>query len=266
MWLCTITNESSNDPRATVSDINRNVAENLRYCGPYLVSDPSVLDKVVTLVNTIITKEHPCQQDFGADEEDRAALEELPESDWEIIDTALDVASGLAIALGADFMKIWPIFEKTVLRYAGSCESLERATAVGVLAEVITGVGEAITPLTSDLLRLLLRRLGDEDFQTRSNAAYAIGRLVEKSNANQEIVREYPAILEKLDTCMHIAESRLIDNSSGCLSRMILKHHEHVPIADVLPALVGVLPLKNDYEENDPVYRMICQLCMYFSY
>ncbi|PGH27715.1 hypothetical protein AJ80_00502 [Polytolypa hystricis UAMH7299] len=248
------------DDSSTVADINRNVAENLRYCGPYLVSDPTFLDKIVTLVEAIITKKHPCQQDFGMDEEDQASLDELSEFDWVVIDTALDVVSGLATALGADFLRLWPIFEKTVLRYAGSSESLERATATGVLAEVITGLGDAVTPLTSGFLQLLLRRLSDEDPQTKSNGAYAIGRLVEKSNANDEILKAYPTIMEKLESCLQIPESRLPDNTAGCLSRMILKHKDNVPIAEVLPALVEVLPLKNDYEENEPVYRMICQM------
>ncbi|KAL2373776.1 importin beta-4 subunit [Blastomyces gilchristii SLH14081] len=251
---------SDEEDRETVADINRNVAENLKYCGPYLVSDASILDNVVTMVTTIITKQHPAQQDYGADEEDRAALEELSEYDWVVIDTALDVISGLAIALGGNFLGLWPHFEKTVLQYVGSSEPLERSTATGVLAEIIFGLADAITPLTTKFLELLLRRLSDEDSQTKSNAAYAIGRLVERSNSDQEIIQAYPTILEKLEPCLHIPEARLPDNASGCLSRMILKHRDNVPVADVLSALVDLLPLKNDYEENDPVYRMICQL------
>jgi len=89
---------------------------------------------------------------------------------------------------------------------------------------------------------------------------YAIGQLCEKSNADGEIIKAYPTILEKLEACLHNLESNLPDNASGCISRMILKHRDHVPVADVLPAVVDVLPLKNDFEENSPVYRMICQM------
>ncbi|PGH02244.1 hypothetical protein AJ79_07693 [Helicocarpus griseus UAMH5409] len=250
---------SDEEDRATVADVNRNLAENLKYCGPYLVSGTSVLDNIVTMVTTIVNKQHPSQQDFGADEEDAAALEELSEFDWVVIDTALDVISGLAIALGGNFLAIWPQFEKTVMQFASSSESLERATATGVLAEIIFGLNDAITPLTGKFLELLLRRLSDEDSQTKSNAAYAIGRLVERSNA-EEIVKAYPTILEKLEPCLRIPEARLPDNASGCLSRMILKHRDNIPVADVLSAIVDILPLKNDFEENDPVYAMICQL------
>lgn len=246
-----------------MAEINRNVAENLKFCGPYLISNQSTLEQVVALVDTIINKQHPAQQDFGVEDEEMAALDENSEFDWLVIDTALDVISGLAMALGADFMNLWPQFEKVVLKYATSSEALERATAVGVLAEIITGMGDAVTPLTGGLLQLFHRRLTDEDFQTRSNACYAVGRLVEKSSADQEILAAFPVILEKLDACLHIKESRLPDNAAGCLGRMILKHRNSVPIAEVLPVLVGILPLSKDYDENDPVYRMICQMCMY---
>lgn len=219
-----------------------------------------MLENVITLISTIITRKHPCQIELDVDEDSKDAAEELSEFDWIVIDTGMDAVAGLAIALGADFMNIWPQFEKTILRYASSSESLERSTAVGVLADIITGIGSAVTPHTSDLLRLFLRRLTDEDMQTRSNTAYAIGLLVEKSEANQEIVQAYPSILEKIETCLQIKETRLPENSAGCIARMILKHRDQVSIPDVLPALVNTLPLVNDFDENEPVYRMIGQL------
>lgn len=252
--------------RSTVAEINRNLAENLKFCGPYLISNKSTLDEVVNTVQTIVTKQHVSQMDFAGGEDDEDDLDELSEFDWVVIDTALDVVCGLAIALGSDFVPIWPEFEKTVLQFVGGSESLERATAVGVLAEVITGLGDSVTPYTGKFLQLLSRRLSDEDMQTRSNAVYAIGKLVEKSSSDQEIVRAYPSILEKLEACLQITESGLPDNAAGCLGRMILKHRNSVPVAEVLPALVNILPLSKDYEENEPVYRMICQMCMYSSF
>ena len=216
----------------------------------------------MTMVTSVINKEHPCQQDFGPSEEEQEVLEESSEFDWVVIDTALDVVSGLAAALGETFTEVWKIFEKTVFRFAGSSEAMERATAVGVIAECISGMGPAVTPYTETFHKVLMRRLSDEDLQTKSNAAYAIGRLCEKTNDNS-ITASYPDILSKLEQCLHINECRLPDNSAGCLGRMILKHRDHVPIADVLPALVGILPLKTDYDENEPVFQMICQLCMF---
>lgn len=235
------------------------MAENLRFCGPALIADESVLTNVIHQITDIISKKHPCQMEFE-DEEETDGPDETSEFDWVVVDTALDVVSGMATALGASFVELWKVFEKTILRYASSSESLERATAVGVLAECINGMGAAVTPLTSTLLKLLLHRLGDEDPQTRSNAAYAVGRLVEHSEAADEMAKAYPTILSRLEQCLQMDVSRLQDNATGCVSRMILRNREAVPTKDVLPVLVNILPLKNDYEENDPLYRMICQL------
>ncbi|PYI29502.1 importin beta-4 subunit [Aspergillus indologenus CBS 114.80] len=260
LMTCTIKMWTEEDDRATVADINRNMAENLRYCGPALIANETTLHNVITMITDIITKKHPCQLEFGPEEETLEAGEETSEFDWVVVDTGLDVVSGLAAALGATFAELWKVFEKIIIRYAGSSEALERATAVGVLAECINGMGAAVTQFTPAFLKLLVHRLGDEDPQTRSNAAYAVGRLIEHSNANDQIVKEIPTILSRLEQCLHMNASRLQDNATGCLSRMILKHRESVPIKDVLPVLVSILPLKNDYEENDPLFRMICQM------
>ncbi|KAL4980052.1 armadillo-type protein [Aspergillus desertorum] len=257
LMTATIKMWTEEDDRSTVADINRNMAENLRFCGPALIANETTLHNVIQMVTDIITKKHPCQLEFA--EEDVDAGEETSEFDWIVVDTALDVVSGMAAALGESFAELWKVFEKIVLRYAGSTESIERATAVGVLAECINGMGAASTQFTPAFLKLLVHRLSDEDPQTKSNAAYAVGRLIEHSNST-EVVKEFPTILSRLEQCLHQDVSRLQDNATGCLSRMILKHRESVPIKDVLPVLVKILPLKNDYEENDPLYRMICQL------
>ena len=174
----------------------------------------------------------------------------------------MEVISGLAVALGPQFVEIWRVFEKQVLRYASSGEALERSTAVGVLAEIITGMEGSVTPFSGQMMQVLLKRLGDEDTQTKSNAAYAVGRLVEKSNDHATVVKAYPAILTKLEGLLRIKEGRCMDNAAGCVSRLILKHKDQVPVDEVLPAMVGsgVLPLKEDYEENEPVWKMIIQM------
>lgn len=228
--------------------------------GPALLSYPDVLTKIVQTVTDLITKQHACQidaQEGALDEEDI----EGTEMEWVVVDSAMDVISGLAAALGPNFGELWKIFEKQVLRYASGAESLGRASACGVLAEIITGMEGAVTPYTSQIMTILLKRLGDEDNQTKSNAAYAIGRLVEKSNDDATVIKAYPQILSKLEGVLHISEARCMDNAAGCVSRLILKHKSKVPVTQVLPLLVkDILPLTDDYQENEPVWKMIVQL------
>ncbi|OAP65280.1 hypothetical protein AYL99_01252 [Fonsecaea erecta] len=246
---------------ATVIEISRALAENLKMTGPSLLNYPDVLSKIVQTVTDLITKKHACQVGMAEEALDDDDLEST-EMEWLVIDSAMDVVSGLAAALGPSFGELWKIFEKQVLRYASGGEALGRASACGVLAEIITGMGGAVTPYTTQMLNVLLKRLGDEDPQTKSNAAYAVGRLVEKSEDAGNIVKAYPQILSKLESILHITAGRCQDNAAGCVSRLILKHKDKVPIQQVLPALVdsGILPLKEDYQENEPLWTMIVQL------
>jgi hypothetical protein len=208
----------------------------------------------------VITKRHPCQQDLG-DEADEDILDESSEYDWLVIETAMEVVTCLAVALGSQFAELWKMFEKPIVKYASSQESTERSAAVGTIAECVGNMGEGCTPYTTGLLKLLLHRLSDEDPETKSNAVYGIGLLCEKTTSDDEIVKALPTIFSKIEPLLDAQDqARLLDNTAGCVSRFIAKHPEKLPIAEVLPRLVNLLPLREDYEENKPVFGMIVKL------
>jgi len=50
------------------------------------------------------------------------------------------------------------------------------------------------------------------------------------------------------------------DNATGAVARFIVRNASAVPLDQVLPILIGALPLKNDYLENRPVFRAIFHL------
>jgi hypothetical protein len=223
-----------------------------------------MLEQVTTILAAIITRQHPCQMDLG-DEEDQEMYGESSEYDWLVVETALDVVVGLSKALGTQFGEIWKVFEKPITKLASSQDAGERSTATGTIGEVIAaGMGEAVTPYTERLLKLLLHRLSDEDADTKSNASYGMGLLITHSTASATYLPSYNQILGKLESLLSIEESK--DNAAGCVSRMIMAHPDKVPIGDVLPVLVGLLPLQKDFLENKPIYDCIVGLCKFPSY
>ncbi|OTB14654.1 hypothetical protein K445DRAFT_319068 [Daldinia sp. EC12] len=246
--------------RDAVTEINRSVASTLKTCGPAILGQKDMMEQIVTILGTIITRSHPCQLDLGEGEDDQEEAQGSSEWDWLVVDTALDVLIGLACALGPQFAEVWKVFEKPIIKLLSSNEAIERSTAVGVVAECVAYMGSGVTPYTSTLLRPLLHRLSDEDKETKSNAAYATGQLIYHSEDAKTYLPSYNQILGKLEPLLQIKDARLQDNAAGCLCRMILAHPDQVPIADVLPALVDLLPLKEDYEENKPVYQCLHKL------
>lgn len=221
-----------------------------------------MIEQTVTILTTLITRSHPCQQDLG--DEDEQDVEGSSEYDWVVIDTALDVVIGMALAMGPAFGELWKVFEKAVMKFASSQENLERSTAVGVIAECAAHMGAAVSPYTGAILKLLLKRLTDPDPETKSNAAYAVGQLIYNSTDANTYLPSYTDILTKLEPMLSIDHARIKDNATGCVCRMIISHPDRVPIADVLPVLVGLLPLKEDFEENAPVYECLYKLCKLF--
>ncbi|RDA86937.1 hypothetical protein CP532_1845 [Ophiocordyceps camponoti-leonardi (nom. inval.)] len=247
--------------RSVITDINRNVAATLRACGPAVLScNQEMLPEMVSIAGLIIARSHPCQQDLGDEEEEREVDGGTSEYDWLVVDTALDVVIGVAAALGPAFAELWKIFEKPILRLVSSAEELHRSTAVGAIAEVTKFMGEAITPFTETLGQAVGRRLTDPDLLTKSNAAYAMGLLILKSNETGRTIPLFPQLWEKLEPLLATREVRTTDNVSGCLARMMTKHPDKDFVAQALPAIVDVLPLAGDYEENDPIYRCIYSL------
>lgn len=233
----------------------------LKTCGPaLLLAKDNMLQELVSVIGSLITRSHPCQQDLGAEDEEQDIDAGSSEYDWLVIDAALDVITGLAAALGTQFGELWKIFEKPVLRLAASTEDVHRSTAVGTIAEVAKYTGEAISPFTESLGQNLIRRLSDQDQLTKSNAAYALGLLIFNSSETGKTLPLFPQLYEKLEPMLSVHEMRITDNVAGCLCRMIMKHPDSGFVAQALPSIVGILPITEDYEENEPIYQCIYRL------
>lgn len=122
----------------------------------------------------------------------------------------------------------------------------------------------AITPFTEPLLELFHRALSDQEPEVLSNAAFAIGLLVEHSRT--ELSPQYLPLLAALQPLFSVtAESppaslNAKDNATGAVARLIIRNTAAMPLNQVLPLFIAALPLKNDYLENGPVFRAIFHL------
>jgi hypothetical protein len=257
---------------ATVTEINRNIAATLKLCGPAVLAPSpdsqgsTPLEQIAAAIMLILQRSHPCQKDEDEFDEPAPMEGESAEYDWLVVETAMEVITALAVALGEQFAELWKIFETPIVKYCSSQERFERSAAVGTMGECIEAMGAACTPYTPRTMKLLLKRLSDEDPETKSNAAYGMGLLCLHSTDGKEILPNYNTVLGLLEPLLHRhtggteSEARLLDNAAGCVSRMIKKAPESVPLDQVLPHLLDLLPLKEDFRENEPVFDMIIGL------
>lgn len=249
------------------------MAATLRLCGPAILAptppvDTPPVEKVTSLLLQILQKQHPCQRDDDDLEDTEVPDVESSEYDWLTIETAMETVTALSAALGPQSAELWKIFETPVLRFTSSQERFERTAAVGTIADCIESMGDACTPFTPRLMTVLLKRLSDEDLDVKSNAAFGIGLLCANSTNAEQVLGNYNKILATLEPLLTSqgqvtkgsTEARLLDNAAGCVARMIKKAPQNVPLDDVLPRFVDLLPLRDDYRENEPVFDMIVGL------
>lgn len=121
-----------------------------------------------------------------------------------------------------------------------------------------------ITPMTEPLLELFYQALGDEEPEVRCNAAFASGLLVEHSQ--KDLSPQYLHLLSALRPLFevppgsHLSKWKAHDNAAGAVSRLIVRNTAAVPLDQVLPVLIGALPLRHDFLENPPALKAIFHL------
>lgn len=250
------------DNKSVVSSLCIGLAETINKVGPVALEGRH--ETVCKIAIQILEQKAFCQQDPDQDETEEAP-EDQAEYDSVLISSAGDLVASLANALGADFAPAFNVFFPLISKYYKNTRSLsDRSSSIGCLAEIISGMKAAITPSTQPLLELFYRALSDDEPEVLSNAAFAVGLLVEYSEV--DLSQQYLPLLAALRPLFvvndHSSAAKLNakDNATGAVGRLIVRNTGAIPLDQVLPIFIGALPLKNDYLENRPVFRALFHL------
>ncbi|ORE08465.1 ARM repeat-containing protein [Rhizopus microsporus var. microsporus] len=244
------------DDRSVAAQICLEFVAALRLMGPIVVNE--CLEDICNNLLEIYQKKSLCQQAF--DEGDFDEEDDDLESEAMLISSASDLVAALCETVGPNFTASFEVFLPYILKYYKPTKSqTERAMAVGCLGECIVGIKSAITPHTERLLQVFVKACSDEDELVRSNAAFALGCLT--IHTQVDLSAHYPALLTALSPLFNNQTlPNTTDNAAGAVARMIIAHPEAVPLDQVLPVFINALPLKADYEENQPVFECIFKL------
>lgn len=247
--------------RMTQIEICQQLAECLNKNGPHILKGQA--DKACTFVSDILDQKSACQIDTELPEGEEN-VEDISEYESVLISAATDLVGAMANVYGADFIEpLKQLLPKITKYYSPSRSTSDRATAIGSLGEIVTGMKAAITPFTIEILSILSRALQDEDISIRSNAAFASGVLIE--NSQTDLSEHFNALLGAIRPMFDINSTKddaltARDNACGCLCRMISMKQASVPLEQALPVLLGALPLKKDMAEWSPVLKTLMGL------
>jgi hypothetical protein len=110
----------------------------------------------------------------------------------------------------------------------------------------------------------------DPEPKVQRNACYLIGVLVSNARDDSIVFQKLDDILMLLNPFfnnsgstagnLNRTEAALLDNACSALARIITRAHDRINIQEVLPVFLRSLPLREDHEEDDPVYQCIFTL------
>ncbi|KAL7336209.1 hypothetical protein PS15p_201573 [Mucor circinelloides] len=244
------------DDKMVVVQICQELIQSLKLMGPSIIAEH--IEEISRNILDIFEKRSICQQSY--DEEDFVDEEEEAESESLLINAAGDLVATICETVGESYSSYFDVFMPLIAKYYKKSKSApERSMAIGCLGECITGIKSAVTPHTERLLQLFVKACADEDQSVRSNAAYALGILT--GNSQIDLGSQYPVILTALHPLFQNQPvPNITDNATGAVARLILARPEAVPLDQVLPVLISVLPLKADFAENEPVFNCLFSL------
>lgn len=252
--------------------------EALKTIGPCMVSNNSYKETLWKLIMDVFKNEHPCQDEIidedemtNEDEMSSSAnssssssnVEEEDQTEYEamLVSAAADAVCAFALVLGAQFAEPYSHFHPHIVKHLKPTKNTsEKSMAIGTLSEVSLGLGAAVAPYSDEFMSIFFAGLSDEADEVRSNSAYGLGVLIDKSP--KDFTPQFMQILQKLHPLFSVASSlsNIRDNACGAVCRMITKAGHAVPLQSVLPVLLASLPLKKDYDENEPIYECLVSL------
>lgn len=252
----------SEDNKSVASGLCVSLAETITKIGE--VFTDGYEEELCKIAILILEQKAYCQTDPDQDE-DEEAPEDSAELEGVLIGSACDLVSAMATALEHNFQTAFSTFFPLITKYYKKTRSLtERSSAIGCLSEIIGGMDSSITPFTEPLLELFYRALSDSEAEVQGNAAFATGLLVQHSQI--DLSAQMMPLLAALRPLFEAPPDALAprlharDNAAGAVARMIVRNTASMPLDQVLPVWIQSLPLKNDFQENAPVYRALFHL------
>ena len=253
------------DDKSTVGKACEGIQSVIEVCGPHALLP--VANTCLQNTHELLVKTAPC---LAAEE----MYGEFPEDDDDhdvVMQAACDLVGGFGRVMGTQFAQYLPQFLPAICNYAKSSRPpSDRSMAMGCLSELAQELeGSIFEHWQTVFLPATLAGLNDPDENVKRNAAFCAGVCCE--HLGERVAGDYAQILQAISPMFSVDLSTApigsadslaacVDNAAAAVCRMIMAAPNSVPMAQVLPAMLSVLPLKTDMTENETVYKCVLGL------
>jgi len=233
------------------------MTELLKQCKAAVTDVPGHCEMIVGCVQKIM-KGECASQDTEAEE---GGDEEEAEQDEMLFEYAGEVLPNLGRALtpavfAPYFTGLLPLLLKKTKK---QCSVAERSFAIGAIADSVEPLAGVLDPFLPHLMPVFMELTRDEEDDCRNNAVYGLGELILWGGEIME--QHYTSILATLSQLLQAETSpRVVDQIVGAVARAVVANINKIPVADVVTAVLANLPLKEDMDEYDMVFKLFTTL------
>jgi len=238
---------AGDDDRDVVGKACDCLAETIDLLGPACIH--MVLEDLCSDILTLLKGTARCQS-MEEEEED----EEDVDDHQNLLDSVTDLVVAMAKAMGASFAEIFDQYFHPVLKYCRpQNDDYDRSMSLGCMAEMINAMDQAgSAKYVQKLLPVVTQGLTGLTSDVRRNAVFCLGVLCQKHPATMG--PHFQQLLGAMQPLFAAEEDDATrDNGCGAVARMIVAAPASVPLPSVLPVWLGALPLKDDFDEADPI-------------
>jgi len=254
--LCEMVEEES-EHSVVVSSLDA-ITELLKHCKQGVTSLQGVPEMVVACITKIMKKECACQD---PEEEDGLEEEEEAEQDEMLFEYAGEVLPNLGRAMAPEAFAPYfmGLLQMLLKKTRNCCSTAERSFAVGALADCMEPLQGRLEPFIPHVLPVFMESTKDEENDVRNNGVYGLGELV--LWGGELMNQHYNQILSNLSVLMSIESApRVIDQIVGAVSRFLVVGSSSIPVNEIVPVLMNNIPLKEDMDEYEMVFKALATL------
>lgn len=233
-----------------------------------LEQDPTHVERLCQIILSIFNASHVSQQrldrddDLGEDPEDEDISSSIFESDYSAQVSACDLVAALAHGLGNRMTSYITVFLPEIIKAMESVEEGDLSSMLGSLADMCVGLKSGVNACVHFLLPLFQSAMAHKNQEIASNSAFGVGVLVEHC----DMALDESSLIQALVPMLQSSLPQCIDNACGALSRILYKKQELLFHSQILPPLLDALPLRDDFQENEPVFKLLhLLLCQHFA-
>jgi len=233
-----------------------------------------VANECLEAVHSLLSGKAPCQESFerallgedGNGDGDDDLDDDLDEHESYMVHV-MDLVGAMGRILGSSFAQYLPQYLPAICRWGKPSKPAEdRAMTMGILGELAQEIDAAsLSPHVESVFYPAIQAgLADEDGNVQRNAAFLTGVTCE--TLGDAMSPQYMQLLQLLSPMFALPVTvsedvaPIVDNAAAAVARMITTCPSAVPLEQVLPTFLSVLPLKDDMTENETVYGCLLTL------